>query len=101
MTRATRPLPPPWVAAAGLSAVRVMRGSSSWSGAGVARRWGSGVLEGGRAADDLADLLGDLGLAGRVRRSRERLDELVRVVRRGLHRAAARGRLGGRGLEHR
>src|SRR4051794_9202150 len=46
------------------------------------------------AADDLGDLGGDLGLPRAVGVARQDLDELVRVVGRGLHGAAAGGVLG-------
>ena len=47
-------------------------------------------------ADDLADLLGDLGLAGLVGLTAQGLDELFGVVRRRLHGAATGCVLGGR-----
>src|SRR6187551_832908 len=53
----------------------------------------------GGATDDLADLLGDLGLTGRVRLPAERFDQLFSVVRRGLHRRPPGGRLGSRRLQ--
>src|SRR3954454_22318621 len=62
---------------------------------------GGGVGEGVRATDDLADLLGDLGLTGVVRQPRVAADRLVGVVRRRLHGALARGELARRGHEHR
>src|SRR2546422_8960587 len=80
MTRATRPVPPAGRNVVSV-AVLVIRSLTPCRG------------ERTRAADDLADLLGDLGLTGRVRRSGERLDELFRVVGRGLHGPPARGRL--------
>src|SRR4051794_13413559 len=46
------------------------------------------------AADDLADLLGDTGLAGLVGHPCELLDELVGVVGRRLHRLLPRRELG-------
>src|SRR5690242_9115309 len=60
----------------------------------VARR-----REGVRAADDLADLLRDLGLARGVGEPRELLDDVGGVVRRGLHRPLPRRVLAGRGLQ--
>src|ERR1700712_2775466 len=72
MTLATRPVPGCWPPdCCGVSRVAVT--SSSTRGERIG------------AADDLADFLGDLGLACRVRCSGERLDELVRVVGRRLH----------------
>ena len=53
------------------------------------------------ATDDLADFLGDFGLAGRVGKPGERLDELSGVVGRRLHRALAGGVLGGGRLQQR
>src|SRR5215470_15260873 len=53
------------------------------------------------AADDLADLLGDLGLAGLVHLAGEASDQLVGVVGRRLHGAPAGGRLRGRGFQQR
>src|SRR4051794_25053946 len=53
------------------------------------------------AADDLADLLGDLGLAGLVGLPGEVLRELFGVVRRGLHRPAPGSGFRGGRLEHR
>src|SRR6476620_8846720 len=52
------------------------------------------------AADDFADLLGDLGLTGLVRQAGVLLDELLGVVRGRLHRPLAGGELGRGGLEH-
>src|ERR671932_119708 len=85
MTRDTRPAPPD--AAAGELSFRVAVIALSSAGGGV----GEGV----RATDDLADLLGDLGLAGVVRQPGVPLDQFVRVVGRGLHRSLARGELAG------
>src|SRR6187431_1383281 len=52
------------------------------------------------AADDFADLLGDLRLARLVGQSGVLLDELLGVVRGRLHRPLAGGELGRGGLEH-
>ena len=50
-------------------------------------------------ADDLADLLGDLGLADLVGLARQPLGQVVGVVGRGLHRPLAGGELGRRRLQ--
>src|SRR4051794_20905833 len=60
---------------------------------------GLGVGERVDASDDLADFLGDTGLAGLVGDAGELLDQLFGVVRGGLHRLLASGQLRGRGLE--
>ena len=52
------------------------------------------------AADDFADLLGDLGLTSLVGQAGVLLDELLGVVRGRLHRPLAGGELGRGGLEH-
>src|SRR6478609_1930057 len=86
VTRATRP-----TAVAVFSAVRLMASSLSYGL--FARRQSVG------AADDLGDLLRDLGLASVVAQARVVGDELVRVVARRLHRLLCRGVLGSRRLE--
>ncbi len=54
-------------------------------------RWGYVLCrEGVGAADDLADFLGDLGLAGLVGLAGQGSDEFLRVVGCGLHRSTAR-----------
>src|SRR5687768_11947771 len=58
-----------------------------------------GIGKGVDATDDLADFLGNAGLAGLVGDSRVLLDELVGVVRRGLHRLLSGGQLGGGSLQ--
>src|SRR5699024_6684454 len=64
---------------------------------------GSVAGAGGRksvdTADDLGDLLGDFRLSGRVGQAGVRLDEVVGVVRRGLHRLLTRGLLGRRSAQ--
>src|SRR5919107_1531174 len=55
--------------------------------------------EGVGAANDLADLLRDLGLAGLVRFPGQVVDQVVRVVGRRLHRALPGRRLRRRGVE--
>src|SRR6478736_2989495 len=88
VTRATRP-----TAVAVFSAVRLMASSLSYGL--FARRQSVG------AADDLGDLLRDLGLASVVAQARVVGDEVVRVVAGGLHRLLRRGVLRGRRLEKR
>src|SRR5690349_5514092 len=61
----------------------------------------SGRREGIGSADDLADFLGDLGLAGLVGKSGVGTDQLGGVVAGRLHRAPACRRLRGGGLEQR
>src|SRR4051795_12558180 len=94
MTRATRPVPASWVSGA-VSATAVI----SFTPALVTACSCIGQRVG--APDDLADLLGDLGLTGGVGRDRVLLDELGRVVGRGLHRPAAGRQLRGGRLQHR
>src|SRR5512135_1390621 len=93
MTRATRPAP---TAASPLSAVfstvAVMCSSLTRCAC---------VGQGVGTAHDLADFLGDLGLPRVVRLTGQGLEEVTRVVGGRLHRAAAGGQLGGRGLQHR
>ena len=78
------------------------RWSLQFSGSHVSH---SHSLAGGRvgqrvdATDDLADFLGDAGLAGLVGDSGVLLDELVGVVGRGLHRLLPGGELGGGRLQ--
>src|SRR5919199_6452080 len=81
MTRDTRPAPPDAAAVELSFRVAVIALSSA----------GGGVGEGVRATDDLADLLGDLGLAGGVCPPGVPPYQFVRVVGRGLHRAPPRG----------
>src|SRR5918998_595858 len=105
VTRTTRPVV--WVV--GRSSVTVTGCSSGGSQVQCPRRGGgvegSVVGAGGHqrvgAADDLADLLGDLRLPGLVGLAGQVLRQFLGVVRRRLHRPPARGRLGGRGLEQR
>src|SRR4051794_41940575 len=89
MTRATRPPDPLSALVVSVSlmvAVMSLILRHSWS-----------LVAGGRvgervdATDDLADLLGNTGLAGLVGDSGVLLDELGGVVGRGLHRALAGG----------
>src|SRR5690348_3078143 len=96
MTRATRPVPPAlWVSGVSVTVAvmcvvplrSVFRCSSDACGG---ERVG--------AADDLADLLGDLGLAGLVGQPGVEADEVLGVVRRRLHRALSGGLLAGRCL---
>src|SRR6476659_5467069 len=91
MTRAMRPVPaePAWAAFS--VTVAVMSVSLSALGSGGGQRVGS--------ADDLADLLGDLGLAGLVGQPGVQADEVGRVVGRRLHGALPGGLLAGRGLQ--
>src|SRR5690606_39758377 len=89
VTRATRPVP-----AAGVSTVSTASAVISlFPRCGVSERVG--------ATDDLADFLGDLGLASLVHLLGEHLHQLVGVVRGGLHRAPPRGLLRGRRLQQR
>ena len=60
---------------------------------------GGGFGQGRRAADDLADLLGDLGLAGRVGLPGQALDQGLGVVGRRLHGPLSAGQLGGGRLQ--
>src|SRR6478752_6282830 len=87
VTRATRPT----TAVSVFSAVRLM--ASALSCGLFARRESVG------AADDLGDLLRDLGLASVVAQAGVVGVELVRVVARRLHRLLCRGVLGSRRLE--
>src|SRR3954453_7298021 len=100
MTRAMRPvLPAPdrvlvssTVAVMSLTQLTLMVLRGSFGGSvGVGQRV--------HAADDLADLLGDAGLAGLVGDLGVLLDELFGVVGRGLHRLLPGRQLGRRGLE--
>src|SRR3954447_16359083 len=108
MTRAIRPvLPAPevvWVS----STVAVIASHSLCSRSGVSRLAigggrlvgrGVGVGERVDATDDLADLLGDAGLAGLVGDPGVLLDQLFGVVGRRLHRLLAGGQLGRGGLQ--
>src|SRR5690349_15184072 len=87
VTRATRPT----TAVSVFSAVRLM--ASSLSCGLFARRQSVG------AADDLGDLLRDLGLASIVAQAGVVGDELVGVVAGGLHRLLRRGVLRSRRLK--
>src|SRR6478752_3445927 len=91
MMREMRPTPPTaWVSLRSLTdAVMV---SLSFRSRALGQRAG--------AADDFADLLGDLGLTSLVRQAGVLLDELLGVVRGRLHRPLAGGELGRGGLEH-
>src|SRR3954467_4140452 len=105
VTRTTRPAPVvSWVD--GRASVTVICAALLPSGLGGGTRlWGSVAGVGGDesvgAADDLADLLGDLGLAGLVGLPGQVLLQFLGVVRRGLHRSPARRRLRRRRLQHR
>src|SRR3712207_5629309 len=107
VTRTTRPAPACVCEVVERSSVTVICAVSCSCGLSrEARKWGGSVVragghEGVGAADDLADLLGDLRLAGLVGLPGEVLGQLLGVVGRGLHGAPAGGRLGGRGLQHR
>src|SRR3954447_16253022 len=110
VTRTTRPVPARFCAVGGRSSVTVICtallpcgcrcgiagtfgcGSGSIAGVGGDQRVG--------AADDLADLLGDLGLAGLVGLPGQVLGQFLGVVGGRLHRPPARRRLRGRGLQH-
>src|SRR6188472_637378 len=89
VTRATRPT----AGASVFSAVRLMASFSFVCL--LARRQSVG------AADDLGDLLRDLGLARVVAQARVVGDEVVGVVARALHRLLRRGVLRSRGLQKR
>src|SRR5690606_39008369 len=89
MTRATRPL----TAAESVvvsSTVAVMVSLSIGLGS---------ISERVRATHDLADLLGDAGLACLVRQARVLLDEVLGVVGRGLHGLLSCGELGSSRLQ--
>src|SRR4051795_5350585 len=73
------------------------RGGAQWCGSVVAARGHQRV----GAADDLADLLGDLRLTGLVGLPGQVLRQLLGVVRGRLHRPSPRGRLRGCRLQHR
>src|SRR3978361_714808 len=110
VTRTTRPAA--WVCwVFGRSSVTVICSALLPSGCGGSCCGGSccgtcGSVAGVRrdqrvgAADDLADLLGYLALAGLVRLPGQVLRQLLGVVGRRLHRPAARRRLRGRCLDH-
>src|SRR4051812_38479986 len=105
VTRTTRPLAAPVGEVDGRSSVTVMCAALLPCGC-LAYVWGRSVVGAGRhervgAADDLADLLGDLGLAGLVGLPREVLRELFGVVGGRLHRPAPGRGLRGRRLQHR
>src|SRR6478735_906089 len=86
MMREMRPTPPGAVVSAVFSeTVAVIWSLSTFS---------TGVGEGVGAAHDLADLLGDLGLASLVGQPGVLLDELFGVVRGRLHGPLTRGQLG-------
>src|ERR1700730_1970797 len=86
VTRATRPVPAAASPLSGVfSSVAVMC-SSLIRCARAGQRVG--------AADDLADLLGNLGLPCVVELTGQRLEQVVRVVGSRLHRAPPRGQLG-------
>src|SRR3954447_10546985 len=105
VTRTTRPVAASVGEVDGRSSVTVMC-SALLPCRCLAYVWGRSVVGAGRherigAADDLADLLGDLGLAGLVGLPREVLGQLLGVVGGRPHRPApGRGLRGGR-LEHR
>src|SRR4051795_981348 len=107
MTRAIRPPAPSPAPVFFSSTVAVMSLNSlrlAWTrGLGLVRLLAGSVGVGERvhATDDLADLLGDARLPGLVGDAGVLLDELLGVVRRGLHRLLPSGELGGRGLEQR
>src|SRR3954449_383426 len=99
ITRATRPTAPPLCSDRVSLIVAVISLTHSLVGGSFA----GGVRIGERvhAADDLADLLGDAGLAGLVGDPGVLLDQLLGVVRGGLHRLLPSRQLGGRGLQQR
>src|SRR3954451_24684019 len=107
MTRAMRPPPLSVAPVLFSSTVAVMSLNSlrlAWTrGLGLVRLLAGSVGVGQRvdAADDLADLLGDARLPGLVGDAGVLLDELLGVVRGGLHRLLPRRELRGRGLEQR
>src|SRR4051794_5506151 len=99
ITRATRPTPGPAACSIETSlAVAVI--CLSLRSCGAVPRWvcGSGG-EGVGARHDLADLLGDLGLAGLVGQARVHAHQVLGVLRGGVHRALAGGQLGRRRLQ--
>src|SRR5262245_7521042 len=91
ITRTTRP--PACARSPAGSAMLVQPPGASVLGAGGRQRF--------RPPDDLHDLGRDLVLPRAVRLSRQDLDELLRVVGRGLHRPPSRGVLRRGRLEHR
>src|SRR3954462_4849255 len=99
ITRATRPTAPPLCSDRVSLIVAVISLTHSLVGGSFA----GGVRIGERvhAADDLADLLGDAGLAGLVGDPGVLLDQLFGVVGRRLHGLLTGRELGGRGLEQR
>src|SRR3954467_12679401 len=104
VTRTTRPLAAPVGGVEGRSSVTVMCPALVPGGGSVRGKRsvvGAGRHEGVGAADDLADLLGDLGLAGLVGLPREVLRKLLGVVGGRLHRTSPRCRLRGGRLQHR
>src|SRR3954454_11730328 len=107
MTRAIRPPAPSPAPVFFSSTVAVMSLNSlrlAWTrGLGLVRLLAGSVGVGQRvdATDDLADLLGDARLPGLVDDAGVLLDELLGVVRGGLHRLLPRRELRGRGLEQR
>src|SRR5699024_2230027 len=90
VTRATRPTP---------DLVSVLVCSFSVAVMYLSLTPSVGVGECVRTADDLADLLGNAGLAGLVGYSGVLLDQLVRVVRRRLHCPLPGSELGGARLQ--
>src|SRR5689334_18548776 len=107
MTRAIRPTAPSPAPVFFSSTVAVIRLNSLRSrGTRGLQLWallaGSvGVGQRVHATDDLADLLGDARLSGLVGDAGVLLDQLLGIVRGGLHRLLPRSELGGRGLEQR
>src|SRR4051794_6842686 len=106
MTRATRPTPgvsavlavsSPVVA--GMSGLASFVRSRAPSGAVSCGRCSRGGSEGVGARHDLADLLGDLTLAGLVGQPRVHADQVLGVLGRGVHRTLPGGELGRCGLE--
>src|SRR5690625_4781634 len=89
VTRAMRPVAVPGSAVPSTVAVTLLLTSRA------------GTSEGVGAADDLADLVGDLRLAGLVGLAGQGLDKLLGVIGRRLHRVAPRGLLRGGRLQER
>src|SRR5690606_41057235 len=99
MTREIRPVVPWTWGVSETVAVMFSFSSALFTGRGSVA--GAGGRKSVDAADDLGDLLGDFCLSGRVGQAGVRLDEVVGVVRRGLHRLLTRSLLGRRCAQER